>query len=167
MAAFWSIAGLAVFGSIQSGWASPVYEFKRSYRPTDSVAHCVDHKIPLTVTSETLMLDTPHFKDNFDLVDFVQNSTAKNANVTFHPIASTTVNVTQDVYIAATFCSPKQSSKQDREETVLITSSGLAYDSRYWDSAYEPRKYSFVEAAVAQGYSVFNYDRLGVGQSQK
>jgi hypothetical protein len=168
MAALLSIAALALLGSIPSSWASPIHEpTKRSIRQSDSAATCVDYTIPLTMTSENLVLDIPHFKNDFDLIDFIQNSTAKNANVTFHPVAPTTVNVTEDVSIAATFCSPKNSSGQDREKTVLITSSGLAYDSRYWDSAYNPSKYSFVEAAIAQGYSVLNYDRLGVGQSQK
>lgn len=37
----------------------------------------------------------------------------------------------------------------------------------YWNSPYEPDKYNFVQYAVARGYSVFFYDRLGVGKSTK
>lgn len=37
----------------------------------------------------------------------------------------------------------------------------------YWNSGYEPETYNFVQFAVSQGYSVFNYDRVGVGKSSK
>lgn len=161
------IVGLALLGSIATSWASPVQSPKWTDRPSDSVANCVAYQIPLTVTSENLVLNITKFKDNFDLITFLQELSAKNAAATFDPIAKTMVNVTEDVAIAATFCSPKNPSNKDREAIVLVTSSGLAYDSRYWDSTFEPSKYSFVEAAVGQGYSVLNYDRLGVGQSEK
>jgi hypothetical protein len=36
----------------------------------------------------------------------------------------------------------------------------------YWDPQIQPEKYSFVDFAIAQGYSVLYYDRLGQGQSE-
>ena len=38
---------------------------------------------------------------------------------------------------------------------------------RYRDSGMESANYSFVDFAIAQGYSVFFYDRLGTGGSSK
>lgn len=38
---------------------------------------------------------------------------------------------------------------------------------RYWDPEIEPSRYSFVDYAIKEGYSIFFYDRLGVGKSQK
>jgi hypothetical protein len=35
----------------------------------------------------------------------------------------------------------------------------------YWDFQYQPSNYSFVDFAIAQGYSVFFYDRVGAGES--
>lgn len=35
----------------------------------------------------------------------------------------------------------------------------------YWDPEFEPENYSFVDYAIARGYSVFYYDRLGLGKS--
>lgn len=43
----------------------------------------------------------------------------------------------------------------------------LTYANSYWNSPYEPEKYNFVQYAVSKGYSVFFYDRLGVGSSTK
>ena len=38
---------------------------------------------------------------------------------------------------------------------------------RYWDVRIKPSTYSYLDAALAEGYSVFTYDRLGTGKSQK
>lgn len=54
-----------------------------------------------------------------------------------------------------------------RAKTVLFATHGLNFDRSYWDLPVESEKYSFVDEAIAQGYSVFFYDRLGVGKSQR
>lgn len=50
---------------------------------------------------------------------------------------------------------------------MLLATHGLGYDRRYWASPYKPEDYSFVDYALDKGYSVFFYDRLGTGQSEK
>ncbi len=40
-------------------------------------------------------------------------------------------------------------------------------ETRYWASEMDPAAYSFVEYALARGYSTFIYDRLGTGKSTK
>jgi pimeloyl-ACP methyl ester carboxylesterase len=37
----------------------------------------------------------------------------------------------------------------------------------YWDSEFEPENYSYVHAALKAGYSIFTYDRIGTGDSDK
>lgn len=37
----------------------------------------------------------------------------------------------------------------------------------YWDVDFNRAKYSYVDAAIAQGYSILTYDRLGTGSSAK
>jgi Alpha/beta hydrolase family len=49
--------------------------------------------------------------------------------------------------------------------TVQLLVSGLTYDHTYWDTEYQPDRYSYVRAATRHGYSTFNIDRLGVGKS--
>ena len=120
--------------------------------------------VPVTVTSENFIFNLTKFENNFDVVDLVTDFTREDANVTFHPVSGKQ-NVTATYNIAGTFCSPK--SPSGREKTVLLATHGIHYDRRYWHSAYKPGEYSFVEAAVARGYSVFVYDRLGTGESQK
>jgi alpha-beta hydrolase superfamily lysophospholipase len=38
---------------------------------------------------------------------------------------------------------------------------------RYWDVEVKPDQYSYVNAALSEGYSIFTYDRLGTGASDK
>jgi pimeloyl-ACP methyl ester carboxylesterase len=42
---------------------------------------------------------------------------------------------------------------------------GATYGHVYWDFPYEPQTYSYVRALNAAGYSTFNIDRIGTGQS--
>ncbi|MBN1170697.1 MAG: alpha/beta hydrolase [Micromonosporaceae bacterium] len=50
-------------------------------------------------------------------------------------------------------------------KTVLLMISGLTYDRSYFNNSYQPYTYSWVYSATTRGYSTFNIDRLGVGQS--
>ncbi len=51
------------------------------------------------------------------------------------------------------------------KKTVQLLVSGHTYDSTYWDFEHEPETYSYVDAAIDDGYATFNIDRLGVGKS--
>lgn len=52
-----------------------------------------------------------------------------------------------------------------QSNTVQVLVAGSTYGSYYWDFPYEPEKYSYVQRAVKDGYTVFNFDRIGLGQS--
>ncbi|RYP03671.1 hypothetical protein DL765_010432 [Monosporascus sp. GIB2] len=53
----------------------------------------------------------------------------------------------------------------EKSDILQIATHGVHYDSRYWDSEYQPENHSYVNAALKAGYSILTYDRLGVGQS--
>jgi pimeloyl-ACP methyl ester carboxylesterase len=59
----------------------------------------------------------------------------------------------------------KPSSKRNTTIEVLVP--GMTYDHYYWNITYLPDEYSYVYAAASTGWSTFNIDRLGVGQSDK
>lgn len=48
---------------------------------------------------------------------------------------------------------------------VQVLVHGGAYNHTYWDSPYQPERYSYVYAATGRGYATLNFDRLGYGQS--
>ena len=39
--------------------------------------------------------------------------------------------------------------------------------SSSWNSPWQPEKYNFVQYAINEGYSVFFYDRIGIGNSTR
>lgn len=54
-----------------------------------------------------------------------------------------------------------------QSKPVQILLHGGSYDHRYWDSPFKPETYSYVQAAVEEGYVTVNLDRLGYGQSTR
>jgi pimeloyl-ACP methyl ester carboxylesterase len=48
-------------------------------------------------------------------------------------------------------------------DTVQVLTHGIGIDHTYWNNA---PNYSYVDYAAEQGYTTFNYDRLGVGLSE-
>ncbi|HEX3641310.1 MAG TPA: alpha/beta hydrolase, partial [Ktedonobacteraceae bacterium] len=50
-------------------------------------------------------------------------------------------------------------------QTVQLLVAGATYGHVYWDFPYQPQTYSYVRALNAVGYSTFNIDRIGVGNS--
>ena len=52
-------------------------------------------------------------------------------------------------------------------KTLAVTVSGAGYGALYWDFPYQPDTYSFARAALKRGYATFNFDRLGMGQSDR
>lgn len=61
-------------------------------------------------------------------------------------------------------CKPTFSS---RNTTIEVLIHGFTYDHYYWDIPYQPLAYSHVYHASVFGWSTFNIDRLGVGESDK
>ena len=52
-------------------------------------------------------------------------------------------------------------------KTLAVQVSGAGYDSIYWDFPYQPDTYSFTRAALRHGLATFNFDRLGMGRSDR
>ncbi|MAF83070.1 MAG: alpha/beta fold hydrolase [Gammaproteobacteria bacterium] len=52
-------------------------------------------------------------------------------------------------------------------KTLAVMVSGAGYGSVYWDFPYQPNTYSFTRAALRRGLATFNFDRLGMGRSDR
>lgn len=52
-------------------------------------------------------------------------------------------------------------------QTVLLTSPTGLSSHVYWDWPVQKDTYSFVRFATKAGYAVFNYDRMGLGESER
>ncbi|KAL4865567.1 hypothetical protein BDV12DRAFT_210984 [Aspergillus spectabilis] len=122
--------------------------------------HHLRPEIPVTV--QTSIFDIPRVDNNIDAVDFIwdlQRWTAPNVTDRV-----TGVETMQDTFtINAQLCVPKNL----KGSILHIATHGFGFDKTYWDSSIQPEKCSYVDAALAAGYSILTYDRLGVGKSSK
>jgi pimeloyl-ACP methyl ester carboxylesterase len=52
-------------------------------------------------------------------------------------------------------------------QVLQVLVSGSGYGAIYWDFPYEPDVYSYSRAALRAGYATFDFDRLGMGASDR
>ncbi|KAJ7336170.1 Alpha/Beta hydrolase protein [Mycena albidolilacea] len=123
------------------------------------------YTIPLRNISAPSFDLTFEIKTQWDITDWTINEARRDSATAFNGIAGPST-VVGDFDISARFCTP--SKLTERAETVLVMTHGLGADKTYWDPTFAGgEQYSLIQAALAAGYSVFHYDRLGTGQSTK
>ena len=128
-----------------------------------SVKPCTSFSVPVPITAHNHVYDIVHVDNTIDSVHFAQDlDTWDNPSFAERITQNITVSKTYDIHVQ--LCVPPNGSKKSH---LQLATHGVAYDSRYWDSAVEPEKYSYVNAVLNAGYSILTYDRLGTGQSSK
>lgn len=128
-------------------------------------ADCRDYLIPVNIEWEKLEFNATKFQNNDELQDFLSLVTTREPGPNYPSPLGLSTEINGTFQIAATFCSPKQAS--EKAKTVIVATHGIAAARNHWNSAFEPDNYNFVQFATNQGYSVFFYDRLGCGASEK
>ncbi|KAG4441306.1 hypothetical protein IFR05_003234 [Cadophora sp. M221] len=129
-----------------------------------AAANCVEYTIPVSAISENSVFPLPKWEDDYAVVDFFAVASTR-AGANYPGFGNKTVVENATYEIAASFCSPKKTN--GKETTVILATHGIGQGRSHWNSPYKPEEYNFVQFANAQGYSVFFYDRLGSGESQK
>lgn len=157
---------LAALAMLAVYFPFPAFSLPASYADASSNVDCQEYTIPMTVSPEIYLYNSTIFKDDFDLTDFVTESSSVNSTNVFFPVEKEPVVHTFHLEVHGTFCRPEDL-PAGQESTVIIATHGIGGDGSYWNSPYKPEKYNFVQAAVKQGYSVFYYDRIGNGKSTK
>jgi hypothetical protein len=127
--------------------------------PDHANAYCTELDIPVTATAPSAIYDILRIDSNLEATAWAVGSsirTSKSGGI----IKNTTISGTYNIH--GRLCVPKSSTKS---EILQIATHGVGFDSRYWDSQYQPEKHSYVAATLKAGYSIFTYDRLGTGRS--
>jgi pimeloyl-ACP methyl ester carboxylesterase len=144
------IASWLLFRTIS---ASPIYGL-------DQVdGYCQELDIPVTATASGAIYDIPRIDSNIEATAWTVGTSSRTPTGGAS-IGNTIISGTYNIH--GRICNPKSSNKSD---ILQIATHGIGFDSRYWDSKYQPEKHSYVAAALKAGYSIFTYDRLGTGQS--
>lgn len=128
-------------------------------------ADCRDYLIPVDVEWDKLEFNATKWQNNDELQDFLSVATTREPGPNYPSPLGPSTKINGTYQIAATFCSPKLVS--EKAKTVIVATHGIAAARNHWNSAFEPENYNFVQFATNQGYSVFFYDRLGCGASEK
>ena len=122
---------------------------------------CQQLDLFVPATADSAIYDIPQVNNDIDARAWaIFDSTRTTHHDTSTILRNTTTSGTFKIH--AQLCVPFSSEKK---EITQIATHGAHYDSRYWDSAYQPFKHSYVEASLKAGYSILTYDRLGTGQS--
>jgi pimeloyl-ACP methyl ester carboxylesterase len=127
--------------------------------PDHANAYCKELDIPVTATAPSAIYDILRIDSNLEATAWAVESSIRTS--TFgRIIKNTTTSGTYNIH--GRLCVPKSS---DKSEILQIATHGIGFDSRYWDSEYQPEKHSYVAATLKAGYAIFTYDRLGTGRS--
>ena len=123
---------------------------------------CVNFMLPVPATAQNAEYDIIHVDDNINATAYAVDLDTWSFNATSRLQRNITVSDTFDISVQ--LCVPPNGTKS---QNLFIATHGGLFDKRYWDAAINPAEYSFVDAALAQGYSILTYDRLGTGSSDK
>ncbi|OTB02049.1 hypothetical protein M426DRAFT_322997 [Hypoxylon sp. CI-4A] len=131
-------------------------------RPYPTPSSCRDITIPVAVSVPRFILNVT-VNDNWDAVALTLNLTRRDFSNPTDPLpvaGKTAAPVNSTFNVGATLCGTGG--------PLLVLTHGIIESKLYWRPTLEnSEQYSFVDAAVAAGYSVLSYDRIGVGSSSK
>ncbi|KAM6476450.1 alpha/beta-hydrolase [Trichoderma sp. SZMC 28011] len=140
----------------------PVFAAAAQALPQPASAHCRDIQIPITV-SQPRFIVTASLKDDWDVAALTLNLTRRDSGHSADPLpinGATSYDVKSTYTVGATLCG--------NGGPTLVLTHGIIESKLYWNPSFPGSKqYNFIDAAVAAGYSVLSYDRIGVGSSPK
>ncbi|PTB63670.1 alpha/beta-hydrolase [Trichoderma citrinoviride] len=129
---------------------------------TSSLAKCRDVQIPITVSTPRFIV-TASIQDDWDVAALTLNLTRRDSTMSADPLplaGQTSESVKSTYTVGATLCG--------NGGPTLVLTHGIIESKLYWNPSFPGSStYNFIEAALAQGYSVLSYDRIGVGSSAK
>ncbi|KAF1838585.1 alpha/beta-hydrolase [Decorospora gaudefroyi] len=121
---------------------------------------CSNLTIPVTISSRQGQFREVPVEDNLDVGAFATRFNQFQKNYTADLLeAYQTLDGTYQ--ISAQYCMPDGGSNG----IVQLLSHGIGFDKTYWDLSYNNYNYSYVNVALAAGYSTLAIDRLGIGNS--
>ncbi|KAL7943705.1 Alpha/Beta hydrolase protein [Trichoderma barbatum] len=140
----------------------PVFAAAAQALPQPASSNCRDIQIPITVSTPRFIV-TASLQDDWDVAALTLNLTRRDAGKDGDPlpIKGQILDSVKSTYtVGATLCG--------NGGPTLVLTHGIIESKLYWRPNFAgSEKYNFVDAAIAQGYSVLSYDRIGVGSSPK
>ncbi|KAI1470613.1 alpha/beta-hydrolase [Daldinia caldariorum] len=145
-----------------------------------SARNCKNLTVPLFLSAQNSDFDFKVPSSDIEVTNYVLNFGRTGVSFADEILSENKYrNVTGNYSIAATYCEPD--SGPGRALQILIRKyltyplsfsqqqlpNGAAFDRNYWHFPAHSYNYSYADAALARNYSVFFYDRPGIGQSSR
>ncbi|KAK8181597.1 Alpha/Beta hydrolase protein [Phyllosticta capitalensis] len=123
---------------------------------------CLNQTVPVTISARNGNFSLAAPTNNIDAAAFVQNLSRQGQN--YSSAVLNGYNTVSGTYnISTQFC--YDNARSGVNVPLQILTHGIGFDKTYWDLPYNNYNYSYVNAALAAGYSTLSYDRLGIGNS--
>ncbi|KAM7190805.1 Alpha/Beta hydrolase fold [Naviculisporaceae sp. PSN 640] len=152
MTIFPAALGLLAFTAATTAFAAP------------TTKSCIELLVPVPVKATNIEYNIPRVDSTIDEVNWAINVTTwSSSNYTERIIRNITID--QAFNIHTKLCVPTKTTA--KSSILQILTAGNGFDKRYWDAEVNPAKYNYIDAALAKGYSVLAYDKLGCGKSSK
>jgi hypothetical protein len=121
---------------------------------------CSNFIIQTTITSRQGQFKEVPVEGNLDVGAFVARFNEFGKNYTVKLLEG--YQTLQGTYnISAQYCKPDSGNSS----TIQVLTHGIGFDKTYWDLEYDNYNYSYVNVALAAGYSTLAIDRFGIGNS--
>ncbi|KAI1210997.1 Alpha/beta hydrolase family-domain-containing protein [Annulohypoxylon truncatum] len=126
---------------------------------------CQNLTIPITISAQNTKFTLQAPANDIEVTNFFLNLAQPGANFTQTVLNTndSVATITGNYSIGATYCEPDSGPGS----ALQILTHGIAFDRSYWDFGFASYNYSYANAALARNYSVFFYDRLGLGASTR
>ncbi|KLU84382.1 hypothetical protein MAPG_03426 [Magnaporthiopsis poae ATCC 64411] len=133
-------------------------------RATTPSKNCVQFNVSVPVVATNKHYRQPRVDNNIDTVNWALNFSIRTAPKNNAERILGDVDIHRSFRISAQLCVPPE--KTTKAGILQIAVNGNAWDKRYWDVQVKPEQYSYIDAAIAKGYSILTWDRIGTGQSE-
>ncbi|KAL6703715.1 hypothetical protein ACN47E_009409 [Coniothyrium glycines] len=121
---------------------------------------CANITIPVDITSRQGQFKEVPVQTNLEVGAFATRFNQYGFNYTAELLTGYQT-LQKSVEISASYCTPDNGSTG----TIQLLTHGIGFDKTYWDLNYNNYNYSYVNVALAAGYSTLAIDRYGIGNS--
>ncbi|KAF2823196.1 alpha/beta-hydrolase [Ophiobolus disseminans] len=121
---------------------------------------CSQFQVPVDISSRQGKFSEIPIETNLDVGAFATRFSEFQGN--YSDALFTDFQTLKGSYeISAQYCRPDSGSSG----TIQVLTHGIGFDKTYWDLSYQNYNYSYVNTALAAGYSTLAIDRFGIGNS--
>lgn len=123
---------------------------------------CQNITVSVSLTAQNTVLQVPVPMSDIESTNYILSAlqSARSGGGGTSPPAVYT-NISGQYELAATYCEPDRGPSR----ILQVLTHGIGFDRSYWDFPTNAYNYSYVNYALADGYSTLSWDRIGLGES--